>query len=83
MRINAPYGSLEYKREEPPRWFELPRAFKKRKYKCKNAKNSIKKSYLDVLSRAIRESGLAVRKLVMLVNPNGITKIQQFTKRTS
>ena len=34
-------------------------------------------SYLDVLSRAIRESSLAASKLVMLVNPNGITKIQQ------
>lgn len=34
-------------------------------------------SYLDVLSRAIRESSLAASKLVMLVNPNGVTKIQQ------
>lgn len=37
-------------------------------------------SYLDVLSRAIKEASLAASKFIMLVNPNGQTSIKQLTK---
>ncbi len=37
-------------------------------------------SYLDVLSLAIKQSSLAGSKLVMLVNPNGLTKIKHLSE---
>lgn len=37
-------------------------------------------SYLDVLSKAIKEASLAGSKLVMLVNPNGLTKIKHLSE---
>jgi len=37
-------------------------------------------SYLDVLSKAIKEASLAGSKLVMLVNPTGITKIKHLSE---
>lgn len=37
-------------------------------------------SYLDVLSLAIKQASLAGSKLVMLVNPNGLTKIKHLTE---
>lgn len=37
-------------------------------------------SYLDVLSLAIKQASLAGSKLVMLVNPNGLTKIKHLSE---
>lgn len=37
-------------------------------------------SYLDVLSKAIKEASLAASKFIMLVNPNGQTNIRQLAK---
>lgn len=37
-------------------------------------------SYLDVLSKAIKDASLAASKFIMLVNPNGRTNIKQLTK---
>lgn len=37
-------------------------------------------SYLDVLSKAIKEASLAASKFIMLVNPNGQTNIKQLAK---
>lgn len=37
-------------------------------------------SYLDVLSLAIKQASLAGAKLVMLVNPNGMTKIKHLSE---
>ena len=37
-------------------------------------------SYLDVLSKAIKDTSLAASKLIMLVNPNGQTSVKQLTK---
>lgn len=37
-------------------------------------------SYLDVLSLAIKQASLAGSKLVMLVNPNGMTKIKHLSE---
>ena len=37
-------------------------------------------SYLDILSLAIKQASLAGSKLVMLVNPNGITKIKHLSE---
>ena len=37
-------------------------------------------SYLDVLSLAIKQASLAGSKLVMLVNPNGLTKIKHLAE---
>ena len=37
-------------------------------------------SYLDVLSKAIKDASLAGSKLVMLVNPNGVTKIKHLSE---
>lgn len=37
-------------------------------------------SYLDVLSKAIKEASLAASKFIMLVNPNGVTDIRQLAK---
>lgn len=37
-------------------------------------------SYLDVLSKAIKEASLAGSKLVMLVNPNGLTKVKHLSE---
>ena len=37
-------------------------------------------SYLDVISKAIKDASLAASKLIMLVNPNGQTNIKQLTK---
>ena len=37
-------------------------------------------SYLDVLSKAIKDASLAGSKLVMLVNPNGMTKIKHLSE---
>lgn len=37
-------------------------------------------TYLDVLSLAIKQASLAGSKLVMLVNPNGLTKIKHLTE---
>jgi hypothetical protein len=38
-------------------------------------------TYLDVLSKAIKEASLAASKLIMLVNPNGQTKISELAKK--
>lgn len=37
-------------------------------------------SYLDILSLAIKETALAASKLLMLVNPNGMTKIKHLSE---
>ena len=37
-------------------------------------------SYLDILSLAIKQASLAGSKLVMLVNPNGLTKIKHLSE---
>lgn len=37
-------------------------------------------SYLDILSLAIKQASLAGSKLVMLVNPNGLTKIKHISE---
>lgn len=37
-------------------------------------------SYLDVLSKAIKEASLVASKFIMLVNPNGQTNIKQLAK---
>lgn len=37
-------------------------------------------SYLDVLSKAIKDASLAASKLIILVNPNGQTSIKQLSK---